>query len=437
MIRHVQPHVLPAPSPGGDTLVVVLHGCTRLPSSWLPPWRDSWWRRSQIWDVLSAIHEVLPTADIAAPTMPIEYWSFQDPNRVVDEVLDAIDEAWQARAECPVGYSRVILVGFSFGSVLLRQVYCRAAGATTDAMLDEHNARPWVTRVERMVLLAGVNRGWTTDSPVSRIRSIGYGAGVALGYLVPGEPCLFAIRRGAPFLTGTRLQWHALDEIGRTPPVTVQLLGTRDDIVSPADNIDLATGGRFLYLEVPSSGHFDLVAMSTRSEEGQARRQVFQAALTRSPDVLQENQRAVTGADLLGHLPLDADPTGVALFRVERGRTVDDIVFIIHGIRDKGYWTAKVARAITSHGSSLRRDVLAIAPTYGYFPLLPFLLPWTRRAKIEWLLDMYVNARCSHPKARVSYVGHSNGTFLLAGAVERCPSVRFHDVVFAGTVVSG
>ena len=65
----------------------------------------------------------------------------------------------------------------------------------------------------------------------------------------------------------------------------------------------------------------------------------------------------------------------------------------------------------------------------------PFLLPWMRRAKVEWLLDQYVVAKAFHPAADFAYVGHSNGSYLLAKGLELCPAVRFRRVVFAGSVV--
>ena len=55
------------------------------------------------------------------------------------------------------------------------------------------------------------------------------------------KPTLFAIRKGATFLVNTRLQWLALmdPDYGPRPDlVTVQLLGTGDDLVSPGDNVD-------------------------------------------------------------------------------------------------------------------------------------------------------------------------------------------------------
>src|SRR5437762_14376361 len=36
-------------------------------------------------------------------------------------------------------------------------------------------------------------------------------------------------------------------------------------------------------------------------------------------------------------------------------------------------------------------------PTYGYFAMLPFVLPWIRRQKVEWFMDQYVSARAQFP----------------------------------------
>jgi hypothetical protein len=50
-------------------------------------------------------------------------------------------------------------------------------------------------------------------------------------------------------------------------------------------------------------------------------------------------------------------------------------------------------------------------------------------------MDQYVLLRALYPNARFSYVGHSNGTYLLARALLCYPAAKFHHVVFAGSVV--
>ncbi len=319
------PPVFVAAREPADRLVILLHGC-----SW-----TLGGRKRQLQQVVDAVQESMPDADILLPVMPIEFWSLENPDAVVEHVVDDVDRVWARRAEAGREYRLTILIGFSFGSVLLRQVFCRAAGARMDATIDPSAARPWAQRVERMIQLAGLNRGWTVDSPVTRIESFFNNLGTAIGHLLPRKPTLFAIRRGAPFLTRTRLQWLALERAALTPPLTVQLLGTRDDLVSPVDNIDLATGSRFVYLEVPNSGHFDVIHMGAATSEAAVRRALFQHALTGEPDELRAS--GIAEQELSQLLPLEADASGELALRATAGQQLDDVVFVIHGIRDKGY----------------------------------------------------------------------------------------------------
>jgi len=67
--------------------------------------------------------------------------------------------------------------------------------------------------------------------------------------------------------------------------------------------------------------------------------------------------------------------------------------------------------------------------------MLPFVVPWARRRKVEWLMDQYAEALAEHPNAKMSFVGHSNGTYLLARALDDYPFLRFKNVVLAGSVV--
>lgn len=417
-MRHVQARVLDAREPN-DTLVIVLHGCV---------WTGRQ-KRLQLQHVIGAIHDTIPSADVFAPLLPIEFWSLRNADRIIDALLAQVDDLWSARGE---RYARVILVGFSFGSVLVRSLYCRAAGAGDDGVVDPRQCRPWAAAVERVVLLAGVNRGWTTDSPVTKFESLVNGVGTAVGHLLPAKPTIFALRRGAPFLTTMRLQWLALSRAGLGPAMTIQLLGTRDDIVSPEDNVDLATGSGFHYVDVPRSSHFDVIDMGPTGGDRSARYQAFQVALRGTDAELSE--AAVPLAAVQQLLPVSYETTS-SVATAAAADSVTDVVFVVHGIRDKGYWTRKIARVVVQRGGGMNRTVVAMTPTYGYFALLPFVLPWTRRAKREWLLDMYVNARSAYPNACVSFIGHSNGTYILASALVSCRAVRVNNVVFAGSVV--
>ena len=204
-------------------------------------------------------------------------------------------------------------------------------------------------------------------------------------------------------------------DLGRV--TTVQLLGSVDDRVSPEDNVDLVTGSDFVYLDVPSSGHASIIEMDD-SPAGKGRRECFVHALIATSEELQAKKV----------MPSDDAPQST-------NDKVTDVIFVIHGIRDEGFWTQKIARHVKFVGESTTRHFQTETSSYGYFAMLPFLLPSRRRAKVEWLMDQYTEALARYPKAEYSFVGHSNGTYMLARALRDYPACHFKRVVFAGSVV--
>jgi pimeloyl-ACP methyl ester carboxylesterase len=151
---------------------------------------------------------------------------------------------------------------------------------------------------------------------------------------------------------------------------------------------------------------------------GEGRAAVFREALAGSVSELERAR--VRPADL--PLPVRRDE-------------ITDVVFVIHGIRDLGYWTHKIARRVQAIGRAAQRVVETETSSYGYFPMLSFLLPARRREKVEWLMDQYAEAKALYPGAAFSFVGHSNGTYLVARALREYPGCRFRHIVFAGSVV--
>ena len=138
--------------------------------------------------------------------------------------------------------------------------------------------------------------------------------------------------------------------------MVVQLLGTVDDLVAPADNLDLVTGGEFVYLDVKHSGHVNVIDMDS-STAGEARRTAFCLAVKGSLAQLQERSVA------------PSDP--VTIVGAHKGRFTD-VIFVIHGIRDAGFWTHKIARKVQTLGRRRDRIYATETSTYGYFPMLSF-----------------------------------------------------------------
>jgi len=410
--------------------------------------------------VRRAIQEIMPDADLFAPSLSTGLFSFDDPLALTCDLINRGDELCRAR-----NYQSIVLVGHCMGGIFIRKLYVTACGENPDALFESEPTDPfiarsltfalklrglvrrivpsskpnsnraqlpkdqkaWAEKIERVVLLAAVNRGWSISEHLSFRHAIFWTLktwlGNVLAFLHQKSPLILNLRRGAPFIAQLRIQWLSMQRAFRKGrksvggAATIQLLGSIDDLVSPVDIVDLATGADFIYLNVPRSGH-ESVAVMDNSGEGRTRYEIFKEALL-SP-VGNLKQHSVLPSDLIPMQPDDS---------------VTDVVFIVHGIRDEGYWTQKLAQRVKFLGREKQRNIASVASGYGYFPMLPFLLPWGRRSKVEWLIDQYTEALALYPEAAFSYIGHSNGTYLLARALQDCPCLHFNRVVFAGSVV--
>lgn len=164
------------------------------------------------------------------------------------------------------------------------------------------------------------------------------------------------------------------------------------------------------------------------------RRDRLVAAISEPFDGLSRRAWAVRPDDIDDYLdPMDIADTGTAT--PPDDDSVDHVVMVVHGIRDDGFWTKRVAREIKSLGRTRNLRVRTPTPTYGYFSMWDFVRPGGRERAAYWFLERYADVKTRFPAAKVSFVGHSNGTYIAARALELTPAVRFENIVFAGSVV--
>jgi pimeloyl-ACP methyl ester carboxylesterase len=416
---------------GSNTLVVLLHAYSHKAANLEP--------------VEEAVLKVWPKAVTFRPELPASILSMQDANHIVVDLLEDIDLK-VARGEGnghPI--EKIILVGHSLGALLARKIYVVVCGETSQAPFEEIyrssnstpiSPRPWAAKVERIVLLAGMNRGWRISHHLNLKNALLWKIGSVICQVLrlfsKRQPLIFTIRRGAEFITQLRIQWIRMRQRAGKPQnhndadslsypgnaLTIQLLGSVDDMVAPQDNVDLVSGGDFIFLDVPYSGHSNVIEFNDK-DYGAGRTEKFLLAIQKTREELKRE----------GVVPSDerfSDPD----------YSIKKMVFVIHGIRDEGYWTHKIARRVKQRAKSSITEWVTETSSYGYFPMLPFLFPWYRREKVEWLMDQYAEAVARYPKASISYVGHSNGTYIMAKALELYPCCFFENVVFAGSVVS-
>jgi hypothetical protein len=416
---------------------------------------------SQPGDLCQAVQTLLSTpgqqdSDVWVPAMPLHTFSRTPPAELVAQLVADLDARWrQGGPKGKQSYESLLMVGHSLGSLLARKLYITGLGEHASAPLEPDldqalraravpsfkNARDWALKTRRIVLMAGINRGWSINHHMSWSRGLLFQSGVWLNRWVRAATgrdfTIFAAHKGSGFLTQLRLQWLALPQrwsaLGNPAgglADTVQLLGSVDDLVPPSDNIDPVTGGSFTYYRVLRSNHENVVQM----QRDEATPPDLEAPALRA----KEFRRALTPS----LAPSDSVPQSIRQ-SASPDKSVEHVVFVMHGIRDEGFWTERVAteieqqlHAVKPPGPDGRSRVAFEVSSYGFFPILSFLQPGARQAKVAWLLDRYTEAKARYPNAKsFHYVGHSHGTYLLKEALVQQPAVRFDRVVLAGSVL--
>jgi predicted esterase len=398
----------------GHTLVVVLHGMTG---------------RGTLEPMLSVVRRHYPGADLLAPVYT-RYFTSTVSNLDAYELSNAIEhtihEAYQRRK-----YERIILVGYSMGALVARKVLLWAYGEEDDR-IGAKGPREWVTRVERVVSLAGMSRGWSIDPAPGKMpwyRYLSYWAGEKFARLTGTGKLILSMQRGAPFVADSRVQWIALARKAKLPPV-VHLLGDRDDIVSIDDSRDLAAASNVVFVTLADTDHQDIVeglGTAPRDDDVSA-----YSARRRAID------QAIGGALDGPAMSPDAHPAPVQCPKKPPGkpdpRFATRIVYIMHGIRDYADW-ADAIRAASAEGLKDSRTV-TVPAKYGWFPMIPFLLYYDRHKNVRWFMDAYTGHLADLPcLKRVDFMGHSNGTYILASALQHYRTLKVDRVYFAGSVV--
>jgi hypothetical protein len=364
------------------------------------------------------VKQSLPDADLLIPDYPGGLFSKADPIDIVEDLVESIDKAISRRSREAdrAEYKRIILIGHSAGALLIRKVYLFAMGCNEGSYIPiPIKKRDWVERVERIILLAGMNRGFSV-LPKPRHMSWSTYLTIRLGKVIAAltglGSSILSLEKGSQFVANLRIQWIRL---GQNPAIklapTIQILGGRDDMVSSEDNIDLVSGANFTYREVRNAGHVSILDFD-HPNFGLERKEEFQYALETPLDKLE--------GEFLPNSEIEPK---------------DNVVFIMHGIRDRGHWTKKVCHAVETITKKEKKSVHVLPAGYGYFPMLRFLFLGERQKNVRWFMDEYTEALARFPNAKIGFIGHSNGTYLIASALERYKACKVDYVAFAGSVV--
>lgn len=136
-----------------------------------------------------------------------------------------------------------------------------------------------------------------------------------------------------------------------------------------------------------------------------------------------------------GQIGLFAWGTGSAKFSnlavTRKPSDVEHVVILVHGIRTQGDWQQTLRTEFSRVG-------IVIAPTnYGYFDPLRFVFPfpWFRKAAIEDVWELVRSVKLSYPKAQISFLAHSFGTYIVASILRDEFDFKAHRIVFCGSVL--
>lgn len=404
-------------------------------------------------DFLEALAAELENTEVWAPDLDLTMFCMRSAESLSRELFGQIERKLQSVPDT----ESIILVGYSAGSLLVRRVFCMAHGARLDGTVGQQTAS-WADKIDRVVMLSGITRGWEQSSAapahVRFISPILHSAARMVGWLKQmgrtaeaREPFIHQLRRGSPFVVSTRIQYvNVLETLrARSHPVhttslranglpsTVFILGAKDEYVSPADCTELGPRIEFAFIELSGSNHTEAILIDGLDPVAVERRKRLVAAITLEFETLKRDDCAVPSSDIDDYLdPMD-------LLSSESGDTssgkIDHVIMVMHGIRDNGFWTKRVARQIKTLARTRGLVVRAPTPSYGYFSMLDFIRFGGRDQATCWFMERYADIRSHSPNALISFVGHSNGTYVAAHALERCEAISFEYIVFAGSVV--
>lgn len=445
--------------------------------------------------------------DIYAPILPYsQRFDRTGAGATVVNLVADLDAVWDNKDGKK--YEKVVLIGHSLGGILLRRVFLAGSLNPPDYSVGDFHKRDdlwgpiaekrnkelpceWAKRVERIVLLATWDKGWSLSDRIGWLYSSGLNVLGLIGRLLelleginikidaPGRTML-DVRKGAPFIVQTRLLWMAYrrwhnerlrklyNEAGpltrlaepdpalTANPLVVQIIGAQDNFVSPQDQVDMDVEAMawkegdgadqnkcYFLFQMRATDHAGVVDFSNRIGRTRGLRK---EPIEEQPEVLAHRRQVLSDALTMRRSELSQrslDPTLLFDQLSKFDLKTTDVVLVMHGIRDDGYWTHRIVEAIKNADEDRRKGasgtsapIESCAPTYGYFPMGAFIMPWIRRQKVEWFMDLYVQLRARFPRATVHYVGHSNGTYLAANALARYPAARFGRIYFAGSVVN-
>ena len=113
-------------------------------------------------------------------------------------------------------------------------------------------------------------------------------------------------------------------------------------------------------------------------------------------------------------------------------KTHTEVVFLIHGIRDRARWQSMVKRILEEIDG-----VVVVPIRYGYFDLFRFWLPvWTRGQPIRTTREQIQIAKNQYRDAKYSVIAHSFGTYTISQVLGDTKDLVLNRLILCGCIIS-
>jgi len=110
---------------------------------------------------------------------------------------------------------------------------------------------------------------------------------------------------------------------------------------------------------------------------------------------------------------------------------VREVIFLIHGIRDRARWQALVKRILEEVPG-----VVVVPIKYGYFDVFRFWLPvWTRGAPIRFTQRQIQIGKNEYRVEKYSVIAHSFGTYTISKVLQQTQDLVLERLVLCGCII--
>lgn len=384
-------------SPGRSTLLVIVPGLAR----------------TNIQSLVDSIRTTYPDCRVELLRHRLHPFSFR---RTLDRAVSELAREIRGLSGENTGdgdrTTDVILVGHSLGGILVRAAYLYGLGYDRETRGDAPHE--WAQKVTRIVLLGTPNTGF-------RGRNLpgGWAYPVVAGL---GSFAMESVHAGSFWMANLRLRWlevirtpapghHAVPGSTATAPLVVQVYGLQDDVVAREDIDDSHYMPGTVATEVSSGNHGELV------------------------DLTNPKTRELRWAEL-EHAIFGKHPTAEAF----SAPSAEPVHFILHGIRASAYddWIRNLTEELQQGQDTIDpavRKPKVISLNYKFFSAIQFAVRGTRRQNIHQFLDVYLASVLTHQPDGFTFIGHSNGTYMMANVMNNVRAVRFRRIMLAGSVL--